>query len=177
MPGARRTRSRAWCVVNTRVSHHGHAGNTRHSPRRWFYGFLRSLPGDRLFVSVPAVMRQHHRPVGTSVGVSERYDFAVRGPRRSSFGVARVHRIPLPTFVTIAKRPSWWRGMGGNLLVIWGRDQWLKPRPNGTTGKSVFPPAQSGKRSQDVKWVEFFHETHRSRQEWPPTCVHGRIYV
>jgi hypothetical protein len=27
MPGARRTRSRAWCVVNTRVSHHGYTGS------------------------------------------------------------------------------------------------------------------------------------------------------
>jgi len=27
MPGARSARSRAWCVVNTRVSHHGHAGS------------------------------------------------------------------------------------------------------------------------------------------------------
>jgi hypothetical protein len=47
MPGARSARSRAWCVVNTRVSHHGHAGNTRHSPRNGFNGFLRALPGDR----------------------------------------------------------------------------------------------------------------------------------
>jgi hypothetical protein len=27
MPGAWRTRSRAWCVVNTRVSHHGYTGS------------------------------------------------------------------------------------------------------------------------------------------------------
>ena len=27
MPGARSARSRAWCVENTRVSHHGHAGS------------------------------------------------------------------------------------------------------------------------------------------------------
>jgi hypothetical protein len=47
MPGARSARSRAWCVVNTRVSHHGHAGITRHSPRNGFNGFLRALPGDR----------------------------------------------------------------------------------------------------------------------------------
>jgi len=40
-------------------------------------------------------MRKHCRQLNTSVGVSERYDFAVRAPRRSSFGVARVHRIPL----------------------------------------------------------------------------------
>ena len=36
MPGARCTRSRAWWVVNTRVSHHGRTGITRHSRTRWF---------------------------------------------------------------------------------------------------------------------------------------------
>src|ERR1700758_4787824 len=34
-------------VVNTRVSHHGHTGITRHSPHNGFNGFLRALPGDR----------------------------------------------------------------------------------------------------------------------------------
>jgi hypothetical protein len=34
-------------VVSTRVSHHGHTGSTRHSPRNGFNGFLRALPGDR----------------------------------------------------------------------------------------------------------------------------------
>jgi hypothetical protein len=34
-------------VGNTRVSHHEYAGNTRHSPRNGFNGFLRALPGDR----------------------------------------------------------------------------------------------------------------------------------
>ena len=43
MPGAWCARGRAWCVVNTRVSHHGHTGNTRHSPRNGFNGFLRTL--------------------------------------------------------------------------------------------------------------------------------------
>src|SRR3979409_1515528 len=33
MPGAQCARSRACSVVNTRVSHHGHTGITRHSPR------------------------------------------------------------------------------------------------------------------------------------------------
>jgi hypothetical protein len=51
MPGVRRARSLAWCVKNTRVSHHGHAGFTRHSLRNGFNGFLRALPGDRLFDS------------------------------------------------------------------------------------------------------------------------------
>jgi hypothetical protein len=34
MPGARCTRSRAWCVESTRVSHHGRTGITRHSRTR-----------------------------------------------------------------------------------------------------------------------------------------------
>jgi hypothetical protein len=33
MPGARCARSRAWCVVNTRVSHHGRTGKRPASPR------------------------------------------------------------------------------------------------------------------------------------------------
>ena len=44
--------SAATCAVveSTRVSHHGHAGNVRHSPRNGFNGFLRALPGDRAFL-------------------------------------------------------------------------------------------------------------------------------
>ena len=34
--GRRCTRSRAWCVVNTRVSHHESTGTTRHSRTQWF---------------------------------------------------------------------------------------------------------------------------------------------
>jgi hypothetical protein len=45
--GRRCARSRAWWVGSTRVSHHGHTGITRHSPRNGFNGFLRALPGDR----------------------------------------------------------------------------------------------------------------------------------
>src|SRR5882757_10672983 len=36
MPGARCARSRACRVESTRVSHHGHTGITRHSPRNGF---------------------------------------------------------------------------------------------------------------------------------------------
>ena len=51
MPGAWCARSLACRVENTRVSHHGHTGNTRHSPRNGFNGFLRALPGDRALLS------------------------------------------------------------------------------------------------------------------------------
>ena len=70
MPGAQCARSRACRVENTRVSHHGHTGNTRHSPRNGFNGLLRALPGDRAFLSpspallsanlTPASRRQDH---------------------------------------------------------------------------------------------------------------------
>jgi hypothetical protein len=51
MPGARCTRSRAWCVVNTRVSHHGYTGSPGIPARNGFNGFLRALPGDRAWLS------------------------------------------------------------------------------------------------------------------------------
>jgi hypothetical protein len=47
MPGAGAPAAARVLVVSTRVSHHGHTGNTRHSPRNGFNGLLRALPGDR----------------------------------------------------------------------------------------------------------------------------------
>src|SRR5580692_4154498 len=47
MPDARRVRSACAKVESTRVSHHGHTGITRHSPRDGFNSLLRALPGDR----------------------------------------------------------------------------------------------------------------------------------
>ena len=78
-------------VVNTRVSHHGHAGNVRHSPRNGFNGFLRALPGvPGLLATV--VGRLLHRS-DTSVGVSGPHDFAVRF-NAARLRRIRVHRIP-----------------------------------------------------------------------------------
>ena len=47
MPGAGAPAAARVLVVSTRVSHHGHTGNTRHSPRNGFNGVFRALPGDR----------------------------------------------------------------------------------------------------------------------------------
>ena len=52
-------------------------------------------------------MRKHLGLLDISVGISEPHDFTVRAPRRSSVRQVRVHRIPRPTSVTIAIRPSW----------------------------------------------------------------------
>jgi hypothetical protein len=51
MPGARCTRSRACRLDSTRVSHHGRTGIPGIPARDGFNGFLRTLPGDRAFLS------------------------------------------------------------------------------------------------------------------------------
>ena len=104
MPGARHARSRAWWVESTRVSHHGHAGNTRHSPRNGFNGFLRALPGDRACLP-PSSAKVAFRQLDASVGASGPHDFAVREQSHSSFDVA-ASTASRPASVTIAKRPS-----------------------------------------------------------------------
>jgi hypothetical protein len=85
--------SAAACAVveSTRVSHHGHAGNVRHSPRSGFNGFLRALPGDRALLPpssaensanlMPASGHQDHTTSPSASGALV-------------FGNIRVHRIP-----------------------------------------------------------------------------------
>ena len=58
----------------------------------------------------------------------------------------RVHRIPHPTSVTIAKRPSWWDGMAGVVDVIWGVRKQKYFCKRDSTGKSERRP--SGKSVQ-----------------------------
>ena len=95
--------SRAVCS-RTRALAPRYTGKHPAFPAQWFYGFLRDLPGDRLFC------HRHPRKLASakldaSIGASGPHDFAVRNQARSS--VARLastasHR----TFVTIARRPS-----------------------------------------------------------------------
>ena len=116
MPGARCTRSRAWCVVNTRVSHHGHTGNTRHSPRNGFNGFLRALPGDRALLSPSpgavycAELERQRRGVRTT---------RLRRPLQAlSSEAPSASTASRPASVTIASRPSVGRD-GANMDLIW----------------------------------------------------------
>ena len=76
-------------------------------------GIPRAMVLTASFVLSPATGLCCHRPLASfsrqldaSVGASGPHDFAVRVMRRSSVAPSRVHRIPHPTFVTIAKRPS-----------------------------------------------------------------------
>ncbi len=107
-PGARCTRSLAWCVENTRVSHHRFTGTP---------GLPCAMVLTVSFVISPVTglschrrLRNTFRTLDASVGASGPHDFAVRG-RRIRQRAAPVHRIPRPTSVTIAIRPSREGGM------------------------------------------------------------------
>ena len=103
--GCQRTRSRAWCVESTRVSHHGYAETPGIPARNGFNGFLRDLPGDRAFLS-PSPAGTGSRQLDASVEASGPHDFSVRKQQSPVKRAARVHRIPRPTFRDVAQRPS-----------------------------------------------------------------------
>src|SRR6202047_1300050 len=105
MPGAQCARILACEMKKAHErSHHGHTGFTRHSPRNGFNGFLRALPGDRACLP-PSPAEVAFRKLDASVGASGPHDFAVRGATSLVADIARVHRIPHPTSVTIAQTP------------------------------------------------------------------------
>src|SRR6266478_2689647 len=85
-------------------SHHGHAGAARHSPRNGFNGFLRALLGDR--ACLPPSPRGNNFPRNlTPASGRQDHTTSPSASWRSRQSAARVHRIPCPTSVTIAKRP------------------------------------------------------------------------
>jgi hypothetical protein len=104
-PGARCTRSLA-CESDKahEHSHHRFTGITRPSLRNGFTAYFVVSPETGLFCLRRS--RKFTAKLDTSVGVSGPHDFAVRVVSLVLRHL-RVHRIPLPTFVTIAKRPSW----------------------------------------------------------------------
>ena len=138
MPGVFRTRSLV--CENEKHTSKVTTGtpNTSAFPARWFYGLLRGLPGEPGFLAtVPAVMRQHHRPVDTSVGVSGRRDFAVRDTR------SRQSRASRPSHPALNVRDDRdtplliGRGTARLVDLICPTAQGKHLRHFGTTGKSL----------------------------------------
>ena len=75
-------------------------------PARWFYGFLRDLPGVHdVLVTVIGAMQSI---VANLTPAKGRQDHTTSPSALMSlvWRHLRVHRIPHPTLVTIAKRPS-----------------------------------------------------------------------
>ncbi len=117
MPDARCTRSRLCSKKSTGVSNYRYAAINRHSLRDGFNGFLRALPGDRALLPpssvgrttdlAPASGRQNHTTSSSACAVIR-------------LMTCRVHRIPLPTSVTTAKRPSSGNETNERKPLIWG---------------------------------------------------------
>ena len=92
-------------VENTRVSHHGHTGFTRHSPRNGFNGFLRALLGDRAFLSPSPARCEASSP--RLMPASRRQDHTTSPSATAPFVKgASASTASRSTSVTIAKRPS-----------------------------------------------------------------------
>jgi hypothetical protein len=104
MPDANRTRGLVCSVESTRVRNRGYAEHAG-IPCAMVYGLCRALPGVRALIATVA-RKVIACELDLSVGRSGPHGFAVRvGALRRAY--QHVHRIPLPTSVTIAKRPSW----------------------------------------------------------------------
>src|ERR1700735_3447476 len=150
-PGARCTRSRAWCVESTRVSHHRFTGTPGLPCAMVLTAYFALSPVTGLVCHRHRRDAKHHRQLDTSVGVSGPHDFAVRisvvRPRKMfALRRCRVHRIPRPTSVTIAKRPSCGCGIAMDVEVIWLRSEPEYFCKRGWTGESAICP--SGTRNQ-----------------------------
>jgi hypothetical protein len=74
-------------------------------PAQWFYGLYVISPVTGLCCHRRPPDAKRIRELNANLGAPGPHDFAVRDIviRLMKY---RVHRIPLPTFVTIAKRPS-----------------------------------------------------------------------
>src|ERR1700733_6139782 len=117
MPGADAPAAARGVVGSTRVSHHGHTGITRHSPRNGFNGFLRALPGDRACLP-PSPAKIAFRQLDASVGASGPHDFAVREATRPS-SAPPASTASRSDVRDVAQRPSDWDGTARDMQVIW----------------------------------------------------------
>src|SRR6478752_5478811 len=118
MPGAQCTRSRAWCVVNTRVSHRRSPGNHPAFPHaNGFNGFLRALPGDHACLPPsPARLLADLTPA------SERQDHTTSPSTSSALVLSAigVHRIP-PRVRDVRETPLLRNGTVRLSELIWVR--------------------------------------------------------
>jgi hypothetical protein len=121
MPDARCTRGRL-CSKKAQASATRGTPHQPAFPAQWCYGLYAISPGTGLFCPrhlrfvsaslAPAPGRQDH-------AISPSAGSLIRRARNCACGY-RVHRIPLPTSVTTAKRPSCGNGTATNVNLIWG---------------------------------------------------------
>jgi hypothetical protein len=122
-PGARCTRSLA-CKMKKAYehSHHRFAETIRPSLRNGFTAYIALSPVTGLFCHrrLAELLPRNLTPA------SGRQDHTTSPSALASLVLRRqsVHRIPHPTFVTMANAPLDRGGTRGRMLVIWGCDQY-----------------------------------------------------
>jgi hypothetical protein len=143
MPGAQCARSRAWCVENTRVSHHGRTGITRHSRTRMVLTVS--------FVLSPVTGLVCHRRrrsclhrLDASVGASGPHDFTVRKHAPSSLAPP-ASTASHPNVRDDRDTPLKRNGMAESIKPFlpngeakyFLRTHWTRHRPDRPSGKSI----------------------------------------
>jgi hypothetical protein len=88
-------------------SHYRSADITPAFPARWFYGFLRALPGDLAFLPPSSAPMQSILANLTPALACQDHTTSPSAHNTARQSMCRVHRIPRSTSVTIAKRPSY----------------------------------------------------------------------
>ena len=110
------------CSKKARGRTTGSAG-TSGLPCAMVLRLIRGLPGEPGFLAtVTRKTRKHLCGLSASVGAPGPRDFAVRD-KIIRLVIYRVHRIPRPTFVTIAKRPSYRVRDARMIALIWVKRQ------------------------------------------------------
>jgi hypothetical protein len=114
-PGARCTRSLAWCVKNTRVSHHRFTGTPGLPCAMVLTAYFALSPVTGLVCHrhpQETCKKLASRELDASVGASGPHDFAVRAQRHSSFDLPRPPH-PVPNVRDDRDTPLKRDGMGG----------------------------------------------------------------
>jgi hypothetical protein len=136
--GCQRTRSRACSVESTRVSHHGCAETPGIPARNGFNGFLRTLPGDRAFLS-PSPLRSL---LLTSLTPASRRQDHTTSPSALALFVksAAASIASRPNVRDDGQRPSLRGQDSGGYKVIWvfGKPEYFCKR--GWTGRRQTAP-------------------------------------
>src|SRR5437764_9459404 len=125
-------------------SHHGHTGDTRHSPRNGFNGFLRALPGDRACLPpssadcsanlMPASGHQNHTTSPSALARFVKHASASTASRSASVTIAirpfgerdgRVYKTDLgqPRTEIFSAEALDWRNLTSDLICPAGNEQ------------------------------------------------------
>jgi hypothetical protein len=117
---------------STRASHHGHTGNTRHSPRNGFNGYFGLSPVIGLFCH--RHRRNYFRQLDAGVEASGPHDFAVRlsALRLCAPSASTASRL---ASVTIASRPSVRRDGSGYIADLGEARSEIFSKKDWTTGQ------------------------------------------